>query len=196
MTREALERAFAPRLARGREVRVLGAGAPAATPLPACVAIGAFDGVHRGHRHLLERCVADARARGVAAVAVTFDPDPDVVVSAAPAPKLLCCADRLRALSASGVDLVLVVPFTSALAALDHEAFFTRVLAPELDIRAVHVGSDFRLGAHGASTVEVIRAWGRDRGIEVLGHDLVLDDAVVGAPEVIVRGTSSSETRQ
>ena len=60
------------------------------------VAIGAFDGVHRGHRHLIHQMVADARERGIAAIAVTFDPDPDIVVSAAPAPKLMRVADRLR----------------------------------------------------------------------------------------------------
>lgn len=145
------------------------------SPVPAVIAIGAFDGVHRGHLALLDLCVRDARARGVRSVAVTFDPDPDTVVSAAPAPKLLTRADRLRALAASGVDEVLVVPFTRDLAAMDHEAFFTQVLAPALFVQAVHVGSDFRLGARGASTVEVIRAWGEVRGIEVFGHDLVLD---------------------
>ena len=104
------------------------------------IAIGAFDGVHRGHRHLIERMVADAHGRGIAAVAVTFDPDPDVVVSASPAPKLMLVSDRLRLLASSGVDAVCVVPFDSVLAAMDHEAFFTRVLLPVLDIRTVHVG--------------------------------------------------------
>lgn len=150
-----------------------------ARPMPAAIAIGAFDGVHLGHLRLLQRTVEDARARGIAAVAVTFDPDPDVVVSAAPAPKLLSTADRLRALSMSGVDAVLVVPFTREVAALDHTAFFEGVLAPYLGIRAIHVGSDFRLGARGASTLEVIEAWGRERGVSVTGHHLLLDD---GAP--------------
>ena len=108
------------------------------------VAIGAFDGVHRGHRHLIHQMVADARERGIAAIAVTFDPDPDTVVSATPAPKLTLVADRLRLLASSGVDAVCVVPFDSALASMDHDAFFTRVLLPVLDIRSVHVGSNFR----------------------------------------------------
>ena len=110
------------------------------------VAIGAFDGVHRGHRHLINQMVADAHEHGIAAIAVTFDPDPDTVVSAAPAPKLTLVADRLRLLASSGVDAVCVVPFDSALASLDHDAFFTRVLLPVLDIRSVNVGSNFRLG--------------------------------------------------
>lgn len=140
------------------------------------VAIGAFDGVHRGHRHLIDQMVADARERGIAAIAVTFDPDPDTVVSATPAPKLTLVADRLRLLASSGVDAVCVVPFDSALASMNHDAFFTRVLLSVLDIRAVHVGSNFRLGHRGASDVNVIRDWARSRGIEVFGHELVRED--------------------
>lgn len=153
-------------------IRTLARGAAERKMLPAVIAIGAFDGLHRGHRYLIERAVADARARGVAAVAVTFDPDPDVIVSDHPAPKLLTTTDRLRALALSGVDAVVVVPFTRELAALDHAAFFEDVLGRALDVRAIHVGSDFRLGAHGAATVGAIRAWGADRGIDVCGHEL------------------------
>lgn len=145
-------------------------------PLSCAVAIGAFDGVHLGHRHLIDRTVADARAHGLAAVVVTFDPDPDTVVAPKPASKLLAVPDRLRALACTGVDAVLVVPFTRELAARDHVAFFQEVLAPVLDIRAVHVGAGFRLGAGGASTVQVIRDWGERRGIEVTGHRLLLED--------------------
>lgn len=153
-----------------------GDGAPSPSLGDAVIAIGAFDGVHVGHRSLLAQTVADARSRGAAAVAVTFDPDPDRVVGPAPAPKLMGVADRLRALAASGVDAVLVIPFTREVAGMDHAGFFDRVLAPRLRPLAVHVGSDFRLGRGGASTVEVMRAWGADRGLEVVGHELVCDD--------------------
>lgn len=149
----------------------------AADPLgDAVIAIGAFDGFHIGHQKLIARTVADARARGMRACAVTFDPDPDCVVGPGPAPKLMLRDDRLFALRASGVDAVVVVPFTRELAALDHAAFFSDVLSPVMDVRAVHVGCDFRLGRGGASTVEVMRAWGSARGIEVTGHSLVLAD--------------------
>ena len=143
-------------------------------PLPCVVAIGAFDGVHRGHLDLLARAARDAGRRGVELVAVTFDPDPDEVVSARPAPKLTVKEDRLRALALSGAR-VAVVPFTRELAALDHVGFFGGVLAPYLDMRAIHVGADFRLGARGASTVDVMSAWGHRRGVDVTGHELLSD---------------------
>lgn len=142
----------------------------------AVIAIGAFDGYHIGHRALVDLTVADARRRGAAAVVVTFDPDPDCVVGPAPAPKLMSVRDRICTLASSGADAVVVVPFTRELAALDHAVFFTDVLGAHMDVKAVHVGSDFRLGRGGASTVEVMRAWGEARGISVIGHDLVLSD--------------------
>ncbi len=91
-------------------------------PTPCVIAIGAFDGVHRGHLDLLQRAKRDARERGLAVVAVTFDPDPDEVVSAHPAPKLTSMADRVRALASAGAG-VAIVPFTRELAALDHIGF-------------------------------------------------------------------------
>lgn len=143
--------------------------------LTCTVAIGAFDGVHMGHRHLLQQAVNDARERGIASVAVTFDPDPDVVVSTAPAKKLMSLDDRLRVLASVGVDAVAVVPFDAAVASMDHESFFARVLASALRIRAIHVGSDFRLGARGAATVDVLRAWGDSHGVDVFGHELLCE---------------------
>lgn len=173
-------------LLAGEPCRVIRADGPASEePRAASIAIGAFDGVHRGHRHLLRKTVEDARARGIAAVAVTFDPDPDTVVSPHPAAKLMTSAARLGELARTGVDAVLVVPFTREVAALDHVAFFERVLAPYLDIASIHVGADFKLGAHGASNVEVISAWGAVRGISVTGHELVIDDPFGGEPSII-----------
>lgn len=151
----------------------------AESPVPlgeASIAIGAFDGFHRGHQDLVRYMREDAAKRGIKSVIVTFDPDPDCVVGLGPAPKLMTYPRRLKALAASGVSAVLVIPFTRELAALDHEAFFEEVLAPVVSIRSVHVGSDFRLGRGGASDVTVIRAWAQDRGIEVFGHDLVCSD--------------------
>ena len=118
----------------------------------AVIAIGAFDGFHIGHQTLIAKTIADARERGAGAFVVTFDPDPDCVVGPGPAPRLLCLDDRLRALAASGVDGVVVVPFTPELARLDHAAFFEQVLLPSLDVCAVHVGSDFRMVSRCSAT--------------------------------------------
>lgn len=141
--------------------------------LSCAIAIGAFDGVHRGHRELLAATVRDAREHGLTAVAVTFDPDPDCVVTDHPAPKLMATRDRLLALAITGVDAVLVIPFDETVAAMDCDVFFRRAILPMLDVRSIHVGSDFRLGRGGADTVGVIREWARPSGIGVTGHELL-----------------------
>ena len=141
----------------------------------ASIAIGVFDGVHRGHHELIDAVVRDARERGCKAVVVTFDPDPDVVVSPSPAQKLMTTADRLHALALTGVDAVVAVPFTPAVAALDHVGFLD-LLSRVVDIRSIRVGSDFRLGRGGASGVAEMRAWGAARGVDVFGHELLCVD--------------------
>lgn len=118
----------------------------------ASIAIGVFDGVHRGHRELIDAVVRDARNHGCKAVVVTFDPDPDVVVSSSPAQKLMTTSDRLHALALTGADAVVAVPFTPAVAALDHVGFL-ELLSRVVDICSIRVGSDFRLGRGGASGV-------------------------------------------
>ena len=141
----------------------------------ASIAIGVFDGVHRGHRELIDAVVRDARDHGCKAVVVTFDPDPDVVVSPTPAQKLMTTADRLHALALTGVDAVVAVPFTPAVAALDHVGFL-KLLSRVVDIRSIRVGSDFRLGRGGASGVAEMQAWGTERGVDVYGHELLCVD--------------------
>ena len=84
-------------------------------------------------------------------------------------------ADRLHALALTGVDAVVAVPFTPAVAALDH-AGFLKLLSRVVDIRSIRVGSDFRLGRGGASGVAEMQAWGTERGVDVYGHELLRVD--------------------
>ena len=135
----------------------------------ASIAIGVFDGVHRGHRELIDAVVRDARDHDCKAVVVTFDPDPDVVVSPSPAQKLMTTADRLHALALTGVDAVVAVPFTPS-------AGFLKLLSHVVDIRSIRVGSDFRLGRGGASGVAEMKEWGAERDVDVYGHELLCVD--------------------
>ncbi len=138
--------------------------------------IGAFDGIHRGHRFLFSRTVLDARRRGLPSVIMTFDPDPDeLFLPFSKIFKLLNNEDRLSYLTNFGADFVLSVPFTRSLAAKSAESFLRDVVTPVFKPRAIHVGSDFKLGAGNAGNVDELRKLGTRRSAkcEVFGYDLV-----------------------
>ena len=143
----------------------------------AVVAIGVFDGVHLGHQALLADTVTYAASRGVESMAVTFDRDPDQVVSPdTAAPQLLTLADKLTFIAETGVDAILVVPFTHELAEMCPEEFFDSVLLTAVNPVAVHVGGDFRFGCRAEGDVATLRRLGAEHGLEVCPHDLVLSD--------------------
>src|SRR5690606_25621231 len=98
--------------------------------------VGTFDGVHRGHRLVLERLGARARELGMPAVLVTFDPHPLEVVNPAAAPPLLTVgAERIEVLAESPVDYVVVLPFTQALSSYGAAEFVDLVLRERLGLR-------------------------------------------------------------
>ena len=148
---------------------------------PTSVTIGAFDGVHRGHRILLDRAVAEATDE-LLPVAVTFDPHPLSVIRPDMAPLLLTSmSHRLEIFEAEGIGGVLVIQFTSELASESAERFASRVLADTLNARHVVVGRNFRFGHRAAGDVSLLTELGRELGFDVTVVDLEPLDAP-GAP--------------
>ena len=148
-------------------------------PEPSVVTIGNFDGVHRGHRTLLRRTVEAARARGLRSIAVTFDPHPAAVVRPGSEPTPLQPLDaRIAELAATGVDLVLVLPFTRELSTLSPDAFVARVLAEGLRARRVVVGTNWRFGHRAAGDVVTLVEAGEAHGFEVEAVGLLEVDGV------------------
>ena len=134
---------------------------------PTSVTIGAFDGVHRGHRILLERAVREA-GDSLLPVAVTFDPHPMAVIRPDVAPLLLTSMQRrLELFEECGIAATLVVQFTPELAAESAEHFATRVLAETLNARHVVVGGNFRFGHRAAGDVVTLTELGRELGFDV-----------------------------
>jgi riboflavin kinase/FMN adenylyltransferase len=145
-------------------------GAPAAGPF--VVTLGTFDGVHAGHRELLRIAAGRARAAGLKAAVVTFDPHPTVVVAPQRKPKLLMTLDqRLGAFEAEGMDLAWVIPFSRAFSELSPEAFLDR-LRQVLSPVELHVGRAFAFGRDRSGSVETLEAWGAAHGCRV--HTLAL----------------------
>jgi riboflavin kinase/FMN adenylyltransferase len=115
------------------------------------VALGTFDGVHRGHRQVVAAAVDGARERGLRPVVVTFDPHPLQVLKPEEPPRLLTTAETKAALVAGlGVQELVAIPFTAELSRQSAEEFCDDVLVGALDARQVSVGSNFHFG-RGAS---------------------------------------------
>lgn len=141
------------------------------------VVIGAFDGVHLGHRDLISACVDDAHGRGVPAVVVTFDPDPsELLMGDGYESRLLGVSDRVRLCRTLGVDEVLVLPFDRDLAALAPRAFLEMLGGRLGTLRAVHVGENFRFGARGAGDVSTLEVLGRELGFDAVSRPLLARD--------------------
>jgi riboflavin kinase / FMN adenylyltransferase len=110
--------------------------------------IGNFDGVHRGHRALIERMSAKARELRIASCALTFEPHPREFFAGEAAPaRLTRLRDKLELMAAAGVKRVHVARFDAAFAALPAERFIEEVLVRGLRVRWLLVGRDFRFGA-------------------------------------------------
>jgi riboflavin kinase/FMN adenylyltransferase len=141
---------------------------------PAVAAIGNFDGVHLGHRQILAGAAAEARNIGGRAVAITFNPHPEQFLRPAQAPKLITpLAERLRLLTAKGIDAVLVLTFDAALAGLAPADFVRGILVAALGVRSLHEGQSFRFGHLAAAGVKELAAFGAELGFAVHIHPAV-----------------------
>lgn len=141
------------------------------------VAIGVFDGVHRGHQRILARAVEWARSNGSLAAGVTFEPHPESVLRAKPAPRLLTSLKRKAELiEGLGMDELVVVKFDREFAQLSPASFCRLVLSDRLGARVVVVGENFRFGHLGAGTPADLKAYGKTHGFEVQTVALAEDE--------------------
>ncbi len=140
-------------------------------------AIGAFDGLHRGHRALLSAAKTDAAERHLPCIAITFAPDPSEVLSPEhPEPRLLSCEDRIRGLLHLGADAVLCVPFTEEFMQLAPEAFLGRIV-DAVHPASLHVGTNFRFGYKGEGTISTLEELGPRFGMGIMPQDLSCEGA-------------------
>ncbi|HVP04979.1 MAG TPA: bifunctional riboflavin kinase/FAD synthetase [Dehalococcoidia bacterium] len=143
---------------------------------PSAVTIGVFDGVHRGHQHLASRLIERARAEGLAAVALTFNPHPRAVLRPGFAVTYLTSLEeRVELLQGLGLDAVGVLAFTSELAQLSPRDFLA-LLVEELQMKLLMVGPDFALGRNRAGTIGVMRQVGEELGFRVEVAPLLAED--------------------
>ncbi len=141
---------------------------PANAESPIALTIGKFDGVHLGHRAVIERLKQNAAARNLPACVLKFDPHPIEFFLGALAPaRLTPLHDKIQLLGSRGVDRLYVCPFTDAIARMSPEAFVVDVLVGQLGVRPLLVGEDFHFGAGREGNITTLRALGRESGLEV-----------------------------
>jgi riboflavin kinase/FMN adenylyltransferase len=134
-------------------------------PNGSVVCIGAFDGLHLGHRALVRHAIERAQALDVPAVVLSFEPLPREFFGAAAAPaRLQLPAMRVREFSALGVRHIGLLRFNAALAAMSAEDFVRRMLVERLNVREVWVGPDFRFGHGRAGNLALLQRMGADAG--------------------------------
>lgn len=136
------------------------------------VTVGTFDGLHRGHRLVLERTADAARDAELASVALTFEPHPLDVVNPSAAPPLLTLhEEKLELLAQTTVDYVAVVAFTAELAAKSPEEFVRDILVDRFAMRSLYIGHDHGFGRGRAGDVESLRTIGSRLGFPVTAID-------------------------
>lgn len=148
------------------------------------VAVGVFDGVHRGHQAIVQTAAARGRALGLPAVMVTFDPHPQVVLRGVAPPVLTGLDRRVELLGAYGADAAVVLPFTGELSALSAEEFVQHVMVDRLHAASVVVGEDFRFGHRAAGDVATLIELGDKYDFTADGVRLIADGAAITSTRV------------
>lgn len=152
------------------------------------VSVGNFDGVHRAHTHVLGEIAKRAGEVGAKSVAVTFEPHPARILRPDSTLKLLTpTPEKLRLLETTGLDAILLLPFTRDLSLLTPREFAEQILSRALGAKEVHEGFNFRFGHKALGTVQMLVQYGHEMGFNVVTY-----------PEMKLRGepVSSSHIRQ
>ncbi len=154
----------------------------------AVLTMGSFDGLHLGHKALLEQVVQEARTLGGPSVVLTFEPHPLKILAPDRAPRLILShKDKILLLRCYGVDVVIIQNFTADFAGIEAKDFVDGFLAGRLGVRQVWVGKDFGFGRGKKGRVEHLVQWGTEKGFNV---------GVVEAVVVDGERVSSSRIRQ
>jgi len=159
---------------------------PCLHPAGSVVCVGAFDGLHRGHRGLIEAAAVSAQDRGLPLVGLSFEPLPrELFAKAAPPPRLVLPRGKIGGLRALGCGTVGLLRFNAAMVSMSPQAFIEAVLVQRLNAREIWVGRDFRFGHQRAGDFAVLQGAGARMDFETRSIDAVtLDDERVSSSRI------------
>jgi riboflavin kinase / FMN adenylyltransferase len=142
---------------------------------PTIVSVGNFDGVHCGHQHVVREVVRRARETGSKAMAVTFEPHPLRILRPDAAPRLITpLRGKESLLAQTGLDALLVIPFTRDFSMITAEDFARNILARRLRAREVHEGENFHFGHKAEGTTKNLSELGRELGFQVKAYPVMM----------------------
>lgn len=164
---------------------------------PVALAIGNFDGVHRGHAAIAQRLVKKAAAQELTPTILSFEPHPREFFSPASAPaRLTTLREKLELLSGLGVEQAMICHFNQAFAALSAEDFIDQVLCRALRVRHLIVGDDFRFGHARRGDFAMLQASGETRGFTVESQSSVTVDGLRVSSSAVRKALSDGDMAQ
>ena len=150
------------------------------------VTVGVFDGLHVGHRAVLKKVVARAKAAGARSVAVTFEPHPLKVLSHRHfVPSIISLKHRIKLMKELGIDKVLVMKFDKKMAGMPAATFIKDIIITKLNAEEIFVGEDFCFGPHAQADTGVLKAIGKRFGLKVNVMKHVKKGGIVVSSSVI-----------
>jgi riboflavin kinase/FMN adenylyltransferase len=152
---------------------------------PSVATIGNFDGVHRGHRWVISEVVARARSLGISSIAITFDPHPARILRPQfEQPLITPLPQKLDLLATTGIDALLLLPFTGEFSRMTARSFASDVLQQTLHITELHEGENFRFGYQAEAGVDSLERLGKELGFDLRVY-----------PPRVIRGQAVSSSR-
>lgn len=164
----------------------------------ACVAtVGMFDGVHRGHQHVIGKVVEKAQEMGISSTVITFDKVPRQVLDPSYHPQLLTTLkEKETVISQLGVDTLVVLPFTKEMAGLSAQAFMQQILRDQLQTEVLITGYDNRFGHDRTEGFDDYVRYGQEMGMQVLRGDAqMMDDGERPVSSSVIRQLLAEEGR-
>lgn len=155
-------------------------------PTKVVATLGFFDGVHMGHRHLIDQVKKEAERQGLPSAVITFPVHPRKVLQSDYQPKLICgYTEKIAQLVTTGIDYVFSIPFTREISMLSANDFICNVLSDQVNVSTLVIGYDHRFGRNREEGFEDYVKYGNAKGINILqATELRLDDDNVSSSEI------------
>lgn len=140
----------------------------------AVVTIGNFDGVHNGHRALIQNTIDKARSIQGTSVAITFEPHPiKVLTNSSPPPLITIYEQKVELIEKTGIDVLVAIPFTLDFAGMEARAFVEELLVRQIGMKAIVVGNDYAFGKDREGNLDLLRQYAQNLDFEVIVPDWI-----------------------